>query len=53
MQCVVGFAAAFGCRHPAKSRSVQINFVYKNGWPLVSPLDTLKTYLDGETQSLS
>jgi hypothetical protein len=25
MQCVFGFAAAFGCRRPAKSRSVQIN----------------------------
>jgi len=25
MQCVSGFAAAFGCRRPAKSRSVQIN----------------------------
>jgi len=25
MQCVCGFAAAFGCRRPAKSRSVQIN----------------------------
>jgi len=24
-QCVCGFAAAFGCRRPAKSRSVQIN----------------------------
>jgi len=25
MQCVFGFAAAFGCRRPAKSRSVQFN----------------------------
>jgi len=25
MQWVSGFAAAFGCRRPAKSRSVQIN----------------------------
>jgi len=53
MQCVFGFAAAFGCRRPAKSRSVQTNFVYKNGCPLVSPLNTLKTSLNGETQSLS
>jgi len=41
MQCVFGFAAAFGCRRPVKSRSVQINFVYKNGWPLPA-FNTLK-----------
>jgi len=27
MQCVLGFAAAFGCRRPAKSRSAQIMFI--------------------------
>jgi len=50
MQCVFGFAAAFGCRRPAKSRSVQFNFVYKNGWPLL-PLQQAKNRTDAASKA--
>jgi hypothetical protein len=49
---VFGFAAAFGCRRPAKSRSVQFNFVCKNGWPLLPLQHSKKPHGRGK-QSLS
>jgi hypothetical protein len=52
MQCVCGFAAAFGCRHPAKSRSVQINMFIRTVGRFCR-YNTLKNYTDAAMQSLS
>ena len=52
MQCVFGFAAAFGCRRPAKSRSVQFNLFIKTVGRLARPIQA-KSTSTGEPQSLS
>jgi len=50
MQCVFGFAAAFGCRRPAKSRSVQFNMFIRTVVRFCR-YNTLKTYADAASKA--